>query len=124
MMDTLSETVRSYLKYCNSATLGIHALMDIGIHYEGWDMEKIKTYITNYFGDVGDDVVTEIYYNIVEDPANYLSYYVGYLQFLDLRDQAENSWGNSFTAKEFHQKILDIGPAPFDVIESYLFRTQ
>lgn len=124
MMDTLSEMVRSYLKYCNSATLGIHALMDIGIHYEGWDMEKIKTYITNYFGDVGDDVVTEIYYNIVEDPANYLSYYVGYLQFLDLRDQAENSWGNSFTAKEFHQKILDIGPAPFDVIESYLFRTQ
>src|SRR5699024_10442570 len=104
MMDTLSEMVRSYLKYCNSATLGIHALMDIGIHYEGWDMEKIKTYITNYFGDVGDDVVTEIYYNIVEDPANYLSYYVGYLQFLDLRDQAENSWGNSFTAKEFHQK--------------------
>ena len=33
MMDTLSETVRSYFKYCNSATLGIHALMYIVIHY-------------------------------------------------------------------------------------------
>ena len=74
--------------------------------------------------EIQHNVDLEIYYNIVEEPANYLSYYVGYLQFLDLRDQAENSWGNSFTAKEFHQKILDIGPATFDVIESYLFRTQ
>ncbi len=124
MMDTLSEPVRSYLKYCNAATLGIHALMDIGIHYEGWDMQTVKTYISNYFGEVGDDMVKEVYYNVVEDPANYLSYYVGYLQFLDLKKQAETTWGNNFTNKKFHQAILDIGPAPFDVISKYMQQVQ
>ena len=124
MMDTLSESVRAYLKYCNAATLGIHALMDIGIHYEGWDMQTVKSYINNYFGDVGDDMISEVYYNVVEDPANYLSYYVGYLQFLDLKKQAQTAWGSNFTNKKFHQTILDIGPAPFEVISKYMQQVQ
>lgn len=120
MMETLPDAVKAYLKYCNSATLGIHAWMDIGIHYDGWDMQQVKGCIANYFGDVDDEMIREIYYNIVEDPANYLSYYVGYLQFLDLKEQAKTNWGKAFTELKFHQAVLDIGPAPFDVIKAYM----
>lgn len=120
MMETVSAPVQSYLQHVSAAALGIHALMDIGIHYDGWDMEQVGSYVGNYFGELDEDSIRELYYNIVEEPANYLSYYVGYLEILDLKEQAETLWQDSFTLKKFHQRLLDIGPAPFDVISKYL----
>ena len=48
---------------------------------------------------------------------HHLSYFIGYLEFLKLRDQAKETLGEQFSIQEFHNFILTIGPAPFNIIE-------
>ena len=51
----------------------------------------------------------------METPANYLKYYVGYLNFLDLKEEQQTLLGEDFDLKAFHQQILAIGPVQFPV---------
>lgn len=103
-----------------SINLCLYSIMDIGIHYRGWTVETVTDYLES-FGISDTAVCQEIFQYIVENPANYLKYYIGYLNFMDLREQAQDTWGDDFTLKEFHKKILEIGPSQFPVLEKYLF---
>lgn len=109
----------SILQLSSSVTLGIYASLDLGIHYEGWSFEKAKDYLHRY-GIQREETVSEIYYAIIAEPANYLKYYVGCMEFTTLRRQAEDAWGDDFSPKRFHQYILEMGDAPFDVLQKYL----
>lgn len=105
---------------CNSAfTLALYAAMDIYIHYDGWSMEQIQDYLETMTGITDPEVVREVYLQIVENPVNYLEYFTGYMEIMDMREQAEETLGNDFTALEFNRFLLAIGPAPFRVIKPY-----
>ena len=60
--------------------------------------------------------------NRTETPANYLKYYIGYLEFLELKKDAVDKWEDNFTQMQFHKAVLDVGPASFDVIQKYVFK--
>lgn len=115
----LDTDVSSMLKLSSSVTLGIYASVDLGIHQDGWSPEETKAFLTKY-GISDEAVITEIYEAIVAEPANYLKYYIGYLEFLSLREKAESLWGNEFSDKRFHQYILQMGDAPFCILEKWL----
>ena len=72
------------------------------------------------YGITETDVIEEIYQYIIETPANYLRYYVGYLGFYDLKSAVQQKEGDSFDLKEFHRDVLEIGPAPFPIVQKYL----
>ena len=74
----------------------------------------------NLFGIRDAAVTAEIYRYITETPANYLKYYVGYLNFLDLKEEQQSLLGENFDLKSFHQKILEIGPVQFPVLRKYM----
>ena len=93
--------------------------MDIGIHYHGWTLSQVSQYL-KMFGFQDEAVIEEIYQYIIETPANYLRYYVGYLGFYDLKSAVQQKEGNSFDLKEFHRDVLEIGPAPFPIVQKYL----
>ena len=69
------------------------------------------------FGINNASTAAEIYQYIVETPGNYLKYYWGYLNFLDLKTVCQKRLGDDFDLKEFHRRILDIGPVQFPVLE-------
>ena len=69
------------------------------------------------FGIDNEEAAGEIYELIVEEPSYYLTYFIGYLEFLNLRDKAEKKLGEDFTLKDFHKFMIEIGPAPFYIIE-------
>ena len=102
-----------------SVNLCIYSLLDIGIHYRGWTQEKAAEFL-NVFGIRSASVVSEIYLYIVETPVNYLKYYLGCLNFMDLRDNQKELLGDNFDLKDFHRKILEIGPVQFPVLEKYM----
>ena len=102
-----------------SISLCLYSLLDIKIHKYGWTLAQV-TQSLHGFGIASDDTCKEIYQYIIENPANYLKYYLGYLNFMDLRDLAEKKAGDEFDKKEFHRFILETGPAPFPVIEKYV----
>ncbi len=117
----LSPELGQVLAHNASATLGIHALMDLNINYYGWDIGKVENYVKQYF-DVGqgeDNVVETIYHAMKNAPSNYMTYFVGYLEILKMRDRAQEILKDKFQIKEFHRFLLDMGPAPFTVIEPY-----
>jgi uncharacterized protein (DUF885 family) len=93
--------------------------MDLGIHYHGWDSSAAGNFLAAF--GIGDEaLVQEIYQYIVETPGNYLKYYLGCLNFMDLKDAQEEKQGTAFSLQAFHQKVLSIGPVPFPVLEKYI----
>ena len=103
----------------SAATLGLYAYIDMGIHYDGWELSDVKEFLEQA-GVTDEEIVKEIFETMIEEPANYLSYFIGYLEFSALRDQAEKELGDAFVLKDFHQFLLETGPAPFYIIEDYM----
>ena len=111
----LDPDLASLLQHNQAATLSLYATADIGIHYFGWENEKNAAFWSEYGVDDTATVkrITDL---ILEEPGNYLKYYVGYLKFRQMREQLalENK---SFSVSAFHEAILRTGPSPFSVLE-------
>lgn len=102
-----------------SALLSLYATADMGIHYDGWSLEEMMKFFAEY--QITDkEVLTEVYQMIVEEPAHYLKYYIGYLEFLNLKEQAKNMYGEDYSDYRFHEALMKMGPAPFSLLEKYL----
>lgn len=115
----LSHTDAALMQKNSSVMLGLYALTDIGIHYDGWSLKDTIKFFDEY-GIHDKNAITEIYDLIIGSPANYLKYYIGYLEFLDLKCDAIESWGKSFSQERFHQEILKTGPVPFQILRKQL----
>jgi len=114
----IDENLADIMEANNVVILCMYARADIGIHYEGWSKKSVVDYIMNYIGD--KEVAGLIYDTLLEEPAIYLPYAIGYLEIMELRSKAENALGDQFVAKDFHKFLLDIGPAQFSVINNYM----
>lgn len=114
----IDNNLAEFLKANNIVILCMYARTDIGIHYEGWKKEEAVDYIMKFLSD--EDIAEQIYTTLLEEPAIYLPYAVGYLEIMELRNKAEVRLGEDFVAKDFHQFLLDMGPASFPVIEDYM----
>ena len=90
----LPKTEASLLQKNNSVILGLYALADMGIHYDGWSV----TDTVRFFSDYG-----------INDPNAYLKFY-------ELKKEMADALGNQFSQKEFHRAVLDVGPAPFEIV--------
>lgn len=101
------------------ATLCLYGLCDVGVHYEGWDLEKLRSFLGRY-GSWGAGAAAAVYSAVVDEPASYLKYTVGYLEFARLKQQMKEELGGAFSEKLFHTFVLDMGPAPFDILADYL----
>ena len=115
----LSPELQTLLMHNQAVTLGIHALLDLEINYYGWDKEQTAQFLEQTYGITDQETVDRMFYTMIENPSNYLSYYVGWLEIQQMREEAEQTLGASFQAKDFHTFLLEIGPAPFPVIRSY-----
>lgn len=115
----LSKPEASIFQKNNSLLLGLYARTDIGIHYDGWTQEDVAKFFAKY-GFQDAEATAHIYQLIVSDPANYLKYYIGYLELLELKKLAINEWKKDFTQKRFHKVILDYGPAPFSLLKKQI----
>ncbi len=118
----LDKPTATLMQKNGSLILGLYAMADIGIHYGGWDLKRTMQFFSTY-GIQDEAVIQEIYDIIVSDPANYLAYYVGYLEILDLKREYMKKEGKNFSQKEFHKKLLDVGPAPFEIVRKQLLGT-
>lgn len=99
--------------------LCLYSLLDIAIHYEGASYVRVYD-ILSTVGCTNEQTVQAIYDYIVEEPGNYLKYYLGYLEIEALKNQAETAWGNSYTLYGFHSFLLNNGPSDFRTLSQLL----
>ena len=104
-----------------SALLSLYATADMGIHLDGWTLRDAVDFFGGY--QITDkQVIKEIYQLIVEEPAHYLKYYIGYLEFLNLKQYAIKKYGKDYSNYRFHRALMKMGPAPFSILKKYLPR--
>lgn len=115
----LETPVADLLSFNQSALLSLYATTDLGIHYDGWSFSDVLAFWADY-GITDQNSLRNVYELIVEEPAHYLKYYVGYLEFLELKEDAKKRYGDAYSDVAFHRAILAIGPAPFSIVEKYL----
>lgn len=107
------------LQINQEVTLCLYARIDLGVHYEGWTEDDVASFLTDY-GINDAETVHEVFRAIVTDPAAYLPYCIGYLEFQDLRETTEEAMGDDFNLKDFHEFLLKSGPCQFNIIDKYL----
>ena len=115
----VEKEVAAYLQKNQSALLSLYATADMGIHYDGWTLRDTIDFFQGY-NIVDKQAIQEIYQLIVEEPAHYLKYYIGYLEFLNLKGYAMKKYGEDYSNYRFHQALMKMGPAPFAILKKYL----
>ena len=88
---------------------------DIGINYEGWDMDKLSSWMNERGFD--GSAAEELFNTLAADPAVYQSYVTGYYELKELREYAEEELGDKFDVVAFNTVILDAGPCQYDLLK-------
>ena len=99
--------------------LCLFSLIDIAIHYEGATPSQVKA-ILKQIGINDPNSASAVYQYIVEEPTTYPKYYVGFLEFLSLKKEAQDLWGEEFDLKRFHEFVLETGPSDFQSLSEQL----
>lgn len=102
-----------------SLQLCLYSLIDIIIHHEGASYSQIAKMLES-FGITDTAAARSVYNYIVQEPCNYLKYYLGYLEILSLKEEAGKLWGEEYTEYRFHSFFLDCGPCDFTTVGELL----
>lgn len=109
-------------KHNRNLQLCLLSLLDIMIHYDNASYKDIVKTL-NSFGITDTNSIYSIYEYIVEEPTNYLKYYLGYLEILSLQEEAQKLWGTKYSDYQFHTFLLNNGPADFQTLHNLLSST-
>jgi uncharacterized protein (DUF885 family) len=91
-------------------------VVDTGIHAKGWTREQGIQYMLANSG-LGETQITNEVERYIANPAQALSYKIGALKILELRERAERALGSRFDLRDFHAQVLMTGALPLTVLE-------
>ena len=94
----------------------VRLVVDTGMHYKRWTREEAMRYMKAKTGMSDTEVRVEIERYIVW-PGQALSYKVGMIKILELREKAMSELGDKFNIKDFHSAVLDHGNPPLFIVE-------
>jgi len=95
----------------------VRLVVDTGIHSEGWTREQAVAYFRES-GAVDEPTIQAEIDRYIAWPAQGLSYKIGQLKILDLRNRAKQQLGPRFNIRAFHDEILSGGSLPLDMLEA------
>ena len=117
-MAGLEADVQSLLYTNTLLTLALYAEVDLQVNYYGWTAKQVNNYLTDF--GFSKESSRSIFDAVVEEPASYMPYTLGYLEIENLRETAEKKLGEKYTLSGFHEFFLQLGPAPFAVLQDRL----
>ncbi|WP_430392132.1 DUF885 domain-containing protein [Dyella sp. 20L07] len=96
-------------------------VVDTGIHHLGWTRQQAIDYMTQNTALSDREIANEVD-RYISWPGQALSYELGYLKILELRQKAEQALGAKFDVRHFHDTVLQIGSVPLPVLEQRIDR--
>jgi uncharacterized protein (DUF885 family) len=94
----------------------IRLVVDTGIHTKGWSREEAIQYSLDNEAESEASITSEIE-RYMANPGQALSYKIGQLKIRELRSKAEKKLGEKFDIKIFHEKVLESGCIPLELLE-------
>ena len=95
----------------------IRLVVDTGFHYKHWTRQQVVDYFHAHSAIDEPEVQIETD-RYMAWPAQALSYKIGQLKILELRERARKQLGDKFDLRAFDDHILDAGALPLDVLET------
>ncbi|HXX43539.1 MAG TPA: DUF885 domain-containing protein [Candidatus Acidoferrales bacterium] len=89
---------------------------DTGVHYKHWTREQMVKYFEENSLEEGADLQAEVD-RYIAWPGQALSYKIGQLKFLELRERAKKELGGKYDIRAFHDEMIDGGAMPLDVLD-------
>jgi len=94
----------------------VRLVVDTGMHAKGWSREKAIDYAVATEGIHQSEATAEIERYTVW-PGQALGYKLGELKIIELREKAKQVLGDKFDIKVFHNRLLENGALPLDLME-------
>ena len=114
-LDHVDANMIALQQYMTAYQNDIVALIDIGIHYEGWSIGDTSKFLEQ--NGLDSSAAEGLYSSIQPNPTAFLSYYAGYVEIMELKEEAQDQLGDKFYDKDFHTALLKSGTAPFSVVK-------
>jgi uncharacterized protein (DUF885 family) len=94
----------------------VRLVVDTGLHYKGWTREEAIQYSLDNEAESEASIVSEIE-RYMANPGQALSYKIGQLKIMELREKAKTSLGDNFDVRQFHNQVLETGCVPLALLE-------
>lgn len=94
-------------------------VVDTGMHWKGWSREQAEQCFFENSALAPHNIRTEVD-RYISWPGQALSYKIGELKILELRERAETALGADFDIREFHDAILGNGGIPLGILEEQI----
>lgn len=114
----MNKTRANALRALSSLNYAICASLDLSVHGMGWNEAQCVSYLAS-FGITDTTQIHKLYLQLLEEPGNYLKYYLGYLEICKLKESAL-ALSSNWSLYDFHNWFLTTGPAPFSILTERL----
>jgi len=114
----MNKTKADALRALSSLNYAICASLDLSVHGMGWNEAQCVNYLAS-FGITDTTQIHKLYLQLLEEPGNYLKYYLGYLEICKLKESAL-ALSSNWSLYDFHNWFLTTGPAPFSILNERL----
>ena len=120
-MGFYQEPLHDFGRLQNELWRSARLVIDTGIHAQRWTREEAIDYFRANTPLSDGNIVTEVERFFV-NPGQALSYKMGMMKILELREQAQESLGDSFDIREFHDAVIGSGSMPLPLLEANVNR--
>jgi uncharacterized protein (DUF885 family) len=106
-----------YGRLGNEMWRSVRLVVDTGVHHKHWNRDQMVDFFRQHTAMDEPNIQTEVD-RYIAWPAQALSYKMGQMKILDLRERARRELGDKFDIHGFHDAVLDQGALPLDVLET------
>jgi len=120
-MGFYSDPYHNFGRLQNELWRSVRLVLDTGIHAMRWTREEAIDYFLENTPLSEGDIVTEVERFFV-NPGQALSYKMGMIKILELRERAKNELGSAYDIREFHDAVIGAGSLPLQLLDRQVER--
>ncbi len=109
-----------YGKYLMDIMISARLVVDTGMNYYGWPRSKAVELLKENIIQSDTEIHTETLRYSVDIPGQALSYKMGSVGLLELRQKAEKALGERFDVRRFHAAVLESGSMPMTLFGKHI----
>jgi uncharacterized protein (DUF885 family) len=111
-----TDPLQDFGRLQNEMLRACRLVVDTGSHSKKWTRQQMIDYMLDNNPMTDEDAIKEVE-RYIDNPGQALSYKVGMMKILDLREKAKKSLGAKFDIRDFHDVVLKNGAVPLPILE-------
>lgn len=111
-----TDPMQDFGRLQNEMLRACRLVVDTGGHSKKWTREEMIDYMLDNNPMTKEDATKEVE-RYLDMPGQALSYKIGMIKILDLRDKAKKALGEDFDIRDFHDAVLKNGAVALPILE-------